>query len=125
MQKTPAATTDSAGTDLGKYVTMRETRQPKRTGELLKLAARLIGELPAPGHVSVSTISQEIAALGFEGTSAGVAAMAAWASHYHAQLTGERTVMGDGTPAVRCELSFEHDHASVRAYAYVKAARAA
>lgn len=123
MHTTPAST-DPAGIDLGQYVIMREIRPPKRTGELLKLAARLIGELPAPGHVSVSAISQEIA-LGFDGTAAGIEAMAAWASHFHAQLTGERTVMGDGTPAVACNLSFEHDYASVRAYAYVKATRAA
>ena len=119
-----SATTDQAGIDLGQYVIMRQERQPKRIGELLKLAARLIGELPAPGHVTVSVISEDID-LGFDGTAAGVTAMSAWASHYEAQLTGENTVMTDGTPAVRCTLSFTRDDVTVKAYAYVKSAQAA
>ncbi len=119
-----ATGTDSAGIDLGTYVTMQNACQPKRMGELLKLAARLIGDLPAPRHITVSANLQEIS-LGFEGTPAGVEAMAAWASHYHVQLTGEHTVMSDGTPAVRCALSFERDGAQVEAYAYVIANRAA
>jgi hypothetical protein len=119
-----SATADLAKIDLGQYVIMRQARQTRRVGELLKLAARLIGELPAPRNVSVSAGLQEIS-LGFDGTPAGVMAMAAWASHYHAPLTGEHTVIGDGTPAVRCTLSFTRDGVTVDAYAYVTAARVA
>ncbi len=119
-----SATTDLTGIDLSPYVVMRQARQPRRTGELLKLAARLIGDLPAPRRVSVYAASQEIE-LGFDGTAAGVTSMAAWASHYETQLTGEQIVMSDGTPAVHCTLSFTRDSVSIEAYAYVKSAEAA
>ena len=48
-----SAITDLTGTDLARFVVMRQSRPPKRTGELLKLAARLIGTLPAPRTVTV------------------------------------------------------------------------
>jgi hypothetical protein len=117
-----SATTNLTGIDLSPYVVMRQPSQPKRAGELLKLAARLIGELPAPRTVTVYADSID---LGFDGTAAGVTAMSAWASHYETQLTGEHMVMDDGTPAVRCELAFTRDGVTVEAYAYVKAAQAA
>ena len=109
---------DLTGTDLARFVVMHQSRPPKRTGELLKLAARLIGTLPPPRTVTVYTTTQEIS-LGFDGTAAGVTALVAWASDYEAQLTGEMTDL-DGAPAVRCGLTFTRDGITVDAYAYVK-----
>jgi hypothetical protein len=119
-----SADNDLTGIDLSQYVVMRQARQPKRVGELLKLAARLVGELPAPNLVTVSATCGDID-LGFDGSAAGVTAMAAWASHYETQLTGEHIVMSDGTPAVHCTLSFTRDGTHIEAYAYVKSAQAA
>jgi hypothetical protein len=118
---TTGTDTGSTGINLDDYVIMREARPPKRTGELLKLAARLIGELPAPRTATVYAASQEIS-LGFDGTRDGLNAMAAWARHYQGQLTGEHVVLEDGTDAVRCDLSFDRDGMHISAYAYVKAA---
>lgn len=124
MHEASATTSDLTGIDLSDYVIMRHPSQPKRVGELLKLAARLIGELPAPRTVTVYAVSEDID-LGFDGTAAGVTAMSAWASHYETQLTGEDMVMPDGTPAVRCTLAFTRDGVTVEGYAYVTSAKAA
>ena len=113
-----SAITDLTGIDLSRFVVMQHPRPAKRTGELLKLAARLIGTLPAPRTVTVYATAQEIS-LGFDGTAAGVTALVAWASDYHAQLTGEMTDL-DGEPAVRCGLTFTRDGITVDAYAYVR-----
>ncbi len=68
---------------------MRRPPQPKRMGELLKLACTLIGDLPSPSHVTVYGTAQEIS-LGF-GTRGGIAALAEWAAG-----GGETATLSDG-----------------------------
>ncbi len=54
-----SAVSDLTGIDLSRFVVMQQPRPAKRTGELLKLAARLIGTLPSPRTVTVYATAQE------------------------------------------------------------------
>jgi hypothetical protein len=103
------------------YVIMRQPPQPKRLGELLKLACTLIGDLPAPRQVTVSAKGQTIS-VAFDGTADGLAAMSAWSARYNCPLTGELSTLTDGTPVVWCELSIERtDGVTVEGWTYVPA----
>ncbi len=75
---------------------MRQPPQPKRMGELLKLACTLTGDLPSPSHVTVYGTAQEIS-LGFPGTRGGIAALAEWADGGGgADGGGETATLSDG-----------------------------
>jgi hypothetical protein len=101
---------------------MRQPPQPKRLGELLKLACTLIGDLPAPRDVYVAVTGQAIE-LGFDGTRAGIRAMTEWSRQYHCPLSGEQTTLDDGTVVIRCRLVIERtDGVRVEGRAYVRAA---
>jgi hypothetical protein len=79
--------------------------------------------LAAPQCAEIWGHSQEIE-LGFSGTPDTFAVMAAWAERFGATITGQRADR-DGQPYVRCALNFIYQGVTVKAHAYIEAAKAA
>ena len=108
------------------FVTVIDRDRP--LGKLALITCDLLnGEadgLPVPQRAEIWGASQEIE-LGFSGTPDTFAVMAAWAERFGATITGQRAADRDGQPYVRCALNFIYQGVSVKAHAYIEAAKAA
>ncbi len=108
------------------FVTVIDRDRP--LGKLALITCDLLnGEadgLPVPQRAEIWGASQEIE-LGFSGTPDTFAVMAAWAERFGATITGQRAADRDGQPYVRCALNFIYQGVTIKAHAYIEAAKAA
>jgi len=81
-------------------------------------------DLPTPRSVSLSQLDRDID-MQFPGTPDTFHAMAAWADRFGSAVTAEPGSDKDSGPYVRCAVEFSHLGVQVKAYAYIKPARAA
>jgi hypothetical protein len=108
------------------YVTVVEPTPAMPLPELTRVAADLLSastDLPAPRCMSASAGGQEIE-LQFSSDRSTFHAMARWAERFGGTITGEPGTDADGSPYVRCEVTFDIEGARVKAYAYVQADKA-
>jgi hypothetical protein len=112
--------------NIPEFVTVIDRDRP--LGKLALIMCDLLnGEaehLPAPQHAEAWSHSQEIE-LGFSGEQATFTAMAAWAERFGATITAQRSADRAGQPYVRCALNFIYQGVTVKAHAYIEAAKAA
>ncbi len=108
------------------FVTVIDRDRP--LGKLALIMCDLLnGEaegLPVPQHAEAWSHSQEIE-LGFSGKQAAFDVMAAWAERFGATITAQRSADREGQPYVRCALNFIYQGVTVKAHAYIEAAKAA
>ena len=113
--------------DIPDFVTIIEPAPRKSARELAVHAAALLTEnsdLPAPVYFSVTQAGQEIS-LQFAGSADTFRAMADWAERFGSTVTAEPGSDKDSGPYVRCAVEFSDLGVRVKAYAYIKPARAA
>ena len=87
------------------YVTMIELAGTHRLAALGKVASGLMteaaqAELPAPGSIELSGYNREITLCGFGCNRGSCLALARWAEHFGATLTGEPGTDSHGRPHV-------------------------
>jgi hypothetical protein len=105
-------------------VLIQEPEQPKRLGELLTLAVKLLADLPAPRYVYVSRSCQEIT-LGFGSKPEDLEALTRWGSRYGGPIIGTHMTDSDGRDMVRCSLALPSPGGvTVEATAYIRAEQA-
>lgn len=105
------------------YVTMIDP-DARHIASLVQLSANLMTEavatgLPAPGNVEVGSGVHDITLGGFGRDQSACKALATWADHYGATLTGQPGSDAEGRPYVRCEVIFIYQGAQVGLRAYI------
>jgi hypothetical protein len=111
------------------YMTMIELPGTRRLAALAKVASELMteaaqAELSGPDSIELSGYNREITLCGFGCDRGSCLALARWAEHFGATLTGEPGTDSDGRAHVRCEVEFTWHCARIRAYAYIDADQA-
>ena len=76
--------------------------------------------LPAPCHVHISHVGQEIS-LGFPGDVQSFHTLADWAERFGGALTSKPHTHEDGRESVYCQVKFPYLGVSVEGYAFIPA----
>jgi hypothetical protein len=88
------------------------------TADLLKQAND--SNLPAPCHVHISHVGQEIS-LGFPGCVQSFHTLANWAERFGGTVTSKPHTHEDGRESVYCQVKFPYLGVSVDSYAFIPA----
>ena len=79
--------------------------------------------LPLPRSLRISQVCQDVT-LGFPNGHDSLRALARWAEHFGAVVTGRPHTGDDGSESTYCEVIFTYDGLRVEAYAFVPAGEA-
>jgi hypothetical protein len=102
------------------FVTMTVPEPDKPMAELaVALVAMFTEDDTLPRYLSLSVSGQEIS-MQFGAEPDTFHALARWAEKFGATVTGSRADDVDGTPAVRCQVTFAYAGVQVKAWAYVR-----